>query len=112
MPIDATSGVGGGEWAITNGPSRAEWTTDAVAEGAQSGGDGVSFGSILSAQLGNLQSIQTDAAQAAQALATGQATDPSAAIVAVDRARLAMQMASTIRQKSVEAIQDVLRTQI
>ncbi|MEI2702457.1 MAG: flagellar hook-basal body complex protein FliE [Baekduia sp.] len=113
MPIDGASGIGAGsgEWAITNGPSKAEWTTDQVAEGAASD-SGVSFGSILSSQLANLQTTQTEAAKAAQALATGESTDPSAAIVAVDRARLSMQMASTIRQKSLEAIQDVLRTQI
>jgi flagellar hook-basal body complex protein FliE len=44
-------------------------------------------------------------------LATGQASAEDA-IMALERARLAMQLASTVRTKSVEAIQDLLHTQV
>jgi flagellar hook-basal body complex protein FliE len=67
---------------------------------------------MLSGQLQSLESSQNNAAQAARSIADGTATDPSSAIVAVDRARLAMQLASTVRAKGVEAFQDVMRTQI
>lgn len=111
-PISGAAAGIGSEWAITSNTKGAEWTLDTVAEGAENKTSGASFGSILGAQLQNLQDTQSSAAQAAQALATGEATDPSAAIVAVDRARLAMQMASVIRTKGVEAFQDVFRTQV
>ena len=48
----------------------------------------------------------------AQALATGQATDPTAVVMAVERAQLAMQLASQIRTKAVEAAQDIFHTQV
>ena len=49
---------------------------------------------------------------AAQALATGEATDPTAVVMAVERAQLAMQLASQIRTKAVEAAQDIFHTQV
>ena len=44
--------------------------------------------------------------------ATGQATDPTAVVMAVERAQLAMQLASQIRTKAVEAAQDIFHTQV
>ena len=55
---------------------------------------------------------QNEAASASQALATGQATDPTAVVMAVERAQLAMQLASQIRTKAVEAAQDIFHTQV
>ena len=51
-------------------------------------------------------------AQSAQALATGQASDPSAVVMAVEKARLSMQLASQIRTKAVEAVNDIFHTQV
>ena len=47
-----------------------------------------------------------------QALATGQATDPTSVVMAVERAQLAMQLAAQIRTKAVEAAQDIFHTQV
>ena len=41
-----------------------------------------------------------------------QATDPTAVVMAVERAQLAMQLASQIRTKAVEAAQDIFHTQV
>src|SRR5205807_123409 len=43
---------------------------------------------------------------------TGQASDPSAVVMAVEKARLSMQLASQIRTKAVDAINDVFHTQV
>ena len=51
-------------------------------------------------------------AQASQALATGTATDISAATVAVEKAAIALQLTAAFRNKAVEAYQDVMRMQI
>jgi flagellar hook-basal body complex protein FliE len=67
---------------------------------------------MLANQVQNLQGLQNDAAQQSQALATGQAADPSQVVMAVERARLGMQLASQIRTKLVEAQQDVFHTQV
>jgi flagellar hook-basal body complex protein FliE len=73
---------------------------------------GAGFGDVLGNALSSLTATQTEAAQAAQALATGQASDPTAVVMAVERAQLAMQMASQIRTKAVEAAQDIFHTQV
>jgi flagellar hook-basal body complex protein FliE len=69
-------------------------------------------GSVLTHQLDKLEGVQNDAAKASQDLATGQATDPEAVVMAVERARLSMQLASTLRTKAVEAFTDVFHTQV
>ena len=96
----------------------AEWQVDGVGgiggadavQAPQSGGQ--SFGSMLADQVQSLEGLQSDAAQASQALADGTATDPSAVVMSVERARLAMQLASQLRTKGVEAINDVFHTQV
>jgi flagellar hook-basal body complex protein FliE len=95
-----------------------EWTVglggDAPAGGDAIGGagEGPGFGEALGNQIQRLTELQTEAADASRALATGQATDPTSAVVAVERARLSMQLASQLRTKGVEAINDVFRTQV
>jgi flagellar hook-basal body complex protein FliE len=73
---------------------------------------GASFGSMLGDQLSQLESLQNGAADAARSLADGTAADPTTAVVAVERAQLAMQLASQLRTKGVEALQDVFHTQV
>ena len=106
MPaIDPTvlSGAGGAEWQIGLGPEAAP--TGAPAEPGQ-------FGGVLADKLGELAALQNEAAQGAQALATGQATDPTSVVMAVEKARLSMQLASQIRVKATEALNDILHTQV
>ena len=67
---------------------------------------------MLGKSLQSLADTQTEASDAAQALATGQASDPTAVVMAVERAQLAMQLASQIRTKAVEAAQDIFHTQV
>ena len=101
MPaIDPTTAVGGAEWQITPPDQGAAPT------------DGSGFGSMLSESMRSLGETQTEAAGAARALATGTATDPTSVVLAVERAQLAMQLASQIRTKAVEAAQDIFHTQV
>jgi flagellar hook-basal body complex protein FliE len=67
---------------------------------------------MLTQQLTNLSEMQGDAASASQELATGTAADTSTAVMAIERARLSMQLASQIRTKGVEALTEVLHTTI
>jgi flagellar hook-basal body complex protein FliE len=102
--LGPTQPIGGG----------AEWNIGAIdgtpATGATSGGG--SFASALGDQLNALQKTQNVAADASRSLADGTATDPTQAIVAVERAQLSMQLASQLRTKGVEALQDLLHTQV
>lgn len=107
MPaIDPSMALSGAEWQIA--PIEAPTTgagTDAAAAGT-------GFGGMLGDALGALAQSQAEAASGAQALAAGTAQDPTAVVMAVERARLSMQLASQVRNKLVEAAQDIFHTQI
>jgi flagellar hook-basal body complex protein FliE len=100
MPIDPSFAISGPEWQVGS--------VDAPAQPA-GGGD---FGAMIGQSLKSLQETQDSAAQASTDLATGKATDPTAVVMAVERAQLAMQLASQIRTKAVEAAQTMFQTQV
>jgi len=105
MPIDPTMLARGADWQI--GP------VDGGTQGTQGAtGNAGGFGKFLAGKIGELQATQDTAATSAQALATGQASDPSAVVMAVEKARLSMQLASQVRTKALEAINDVFHTQV
>ena len=52
------------------------------------------------------------ARDASQRARDGQATDPTAVVMAVERAQLSMQLASQLRTKGVEALNDIFHTQV
>ncbi len=107
MPIDPAFSVTGPEWSMP------VMETPAVGAPAAEGPEaGEGFGSVLSSAIGGLTRTQEEAAGAAQALASGTATDPTAVVMAVERAQLSMQLATQIRTKAVESIQDIFHTQV
>jgi flagellar hook-basal body complex protein FliE len=105
MVIGPTRAIGGG----------AEWNVGAL-DGTPTAGPGAAsgpgFGAMLGDQLSSLEKTQTAAADASRSLADGTATDPTQAIVAVERAQLSMQLAAQLRTKGVEALQDIFHTQV
>lgn len=92
----------------TTGP---EWQIQPLEPAARPAG-GSSFGGALGQAIQSLEQSQEQAADAARSLAEGTATDPTQVVLAVERARLSMQLASQIRAKAVEAYQDVFHTQV
>jgi flagellar hook-basal body complex protein FliE len=106
LPIDTSMLTSGSEWNVGS----VDGSAGAGATAPSGGGSG--FGSVLTDQLDKLEGVQNDAAKASKDLATGQATDPEAVVMAVERARLSMQLASTLRTKAVEAFSDVFHTQV
>jgi flagellar hook-basal body complex protein FliE len=104
MPIDPTFLKG-----VTGGP---EWSVGGVDGTPAPAAGGPSFASALGDQLSALEKTQTAAADASRSLADGTATDPTTAIMAVERAQLSMQLASQLRTKGVEALQDIFHTQV
>jgi flagellar hook-basal body complex protein FliE len=105
-PIDPSMSMTGPEWSV--GGVAGVGPVDGAAQGSSGGG----FGGMLSNAISSLEKTQTDAAQASQSLVNGTATDPTQVVMAVERARLSMQMASQIRTKGVEAFQDIFHTQV
>jgi flagellar hook-basal body complex protein FliE len=98
--IDPSMLTSGAEWQIGG--------TQPATGGDTPGG----FGNILGGQISKLTDLQNQAADASRDLATGQATDPTAVVMAVERAQLAMQLAGQLRTKGVEALNDILHTQV
>jgi flagellar hook-basal body complex protein FliE len=86
-------------------------TSNAGVEGA-AGGESGGFGDALTQAISSLEQSQQSASGAAQALATGTASNPESAVVTVEDAQLAMQLASQIRTKAVEAAQQIFQTQV
>lgn len=101
LPIDPSFSTVGPEWSIGS--------IGGATEAAPKGGG---FGGVLGQQLQQLSASQAEATQQAQALATGQAQDPTEVVMAVERARLEMQLATTLRNKGVEVVQELMRTQV
>ena len=101
IPVDPSFAVSGVDWSV----SGVEGVNPAPPE---SGG----FGNMLTKQIGALEKSQTEAAEGARSLAAGTAADPAEVIMSVERARLSMQLASQIRTKAVDAIQDIFHTQV
>jgi flagellar hook-basal body complex protein FliE len=110
IPIDPTFAVRGGQWSVGLGDAAIPGIPGAGgADAAGKAGNG--FGGMLADQVGALEKLQTDAASGSRALAAGHA-DPTEVVMAVERARLGMQLASQIRTKAVEAVQDIFHTQV
>jgi len=107
MPIDPTMLARGAEWKIDLGDA-----APGAGAGAAAPANGNGFGHFLAGKIGELDKLQTDAAQGAQDLATGKAADPTQVVMAVEKARLSMQLASQIRTKGVEALNDIFHTQV
>jgi flagellar hook-basal body complex protein FliE len=81
---------------------------DAVAGAGADGG----FGGTLTNAINSLEQTQMQGTTAAQGLATGQISDPTQAITSVENASLAMDLASQIRTKLVDATQNIFQTQV
>ena len=101
--IDPSLAISGSGWQIGGVGG-----LDATPGTAQPSG----FGGALASSLQSLQDSQTQAAQASVDLATGKADDATSVVMSVERAQLAMQLASTLRTKAVEAAQDIFHTQV
>jgi flagellar hook-basal body complex protein FliE len=96
----SVGGVGGLGSAATGGTNA---TTNA---------NGQNFGDALTQAIGSLETTQANATQASEQLATGQLTDPTQAITAVENASLAMDFASQLRNQIDTAATTLFQTQL
>jgi flagellar hook-basal body complex protein FliE len=78
---------------------------------AKTGGAG-GFGQALAGAIDGLGQSQAAAAQQAQALATGQATDMASVVASVEKASLEVQLATQVRTKATEAFNQIMQMQV
>ena len=114
--IPAISGaigpIGPSEWSVGSVGSLGQDPSAAVNGATGSSGGGSGFSGALTGAINSLEQTQANATTASQQLATGQLTDPTQAITSVENASLAMDLASQIRTKLVNAVDTVFQTQI
>ena len=100
MPVPGISGVSGITPAL---PTSAMQAT--------SGASASSFGGMLTDAIGNLQGLQQTSSQLAVAAVTGDLNDIHAATIASTRAAVTLELVSTVRNKGVEAFNEIMRMQ-
>lgn len=92
----------------TTGFSPSAWPTMPRGPAADGrGGDG--FGATLGRAIKGVNDLQVQAQDATTALASGQAVDMADTLVTVEKANISLQFALSIRNKLLEAYQDVMR---
>lgn len=75
-------------------------------------GDNKNFGEFLTQALGEVNKLQNDSAQASLDLATGKLQDISQVTIATEKATIAMQLTMQVRNKMIDAYQEVMRMQV
>jgi flagellar hook-basal body complex protein FliE len=80
--------------------------------GATTAAPAAGFADLLGRALNQLQSISDTADQKVNALATGQDVELHEVMLAVEAESLAISLATQVRNKAVEAYQEIFRMQI
>ena len=73
---------------------------------------GASFGDMLSGAIGNVNSLQNAAAQQETSFALGKATDIHDVMIAAQKATVALNLTAAVRNKIVDAYQNVMSLQM
>ena len=100
MPVSGISGVSG----ISSAFPIAAATKATTPSGS-------AFGSVLTSAVENLQGLQQTSSQLAVAAVTGDLNDIHAATIASTRAAVTLELVSTVRNKGVEAFNEIMRMQ-
>ena len=81
--------------------------------GVKSAGDaGPSFAETLTQSIEEVNNLQKEADQAIEKLSTGESQNIHGAMLAVNKADMAFRMTMQVRNKIVEAYQEVMRMQV
>ncbi|MGI6537606.1 MAG: flagellar hook-basal body complex protein FliE [Caldicoprobacterales bacterium] len=80
--------------------------------GMEDGKPGVNFGDLLKQELNKVNELQLRAEEANMQLITGEAESIHSVMLAAEEARLALELTVQIRNKLVEAYQEINRIQL
>lgn len=104
MPLPAIS---------TNAITKTALTeTSRVSQAGTSQASSGAFGASLNSALNNLSQMQLSSDQAIQKLAAGQNSDLSQVMIGAEEADISFRVALSMRDKLVEAYQEVMRMQV
>jgi flagellar hook-basal body complex protein FliE len=71
--------------------------------------DSPSFAQMLENAFGQVNALQGHSAQMAQAFAQGRTSDVHSVMIAAEQATMALQLTTQIRNKAVDAYQEIMR---
>ncbi len=108
MPIPAITPSVAGISGLSGSSLGGVGSVQSPSTGSGSGG----FGSMLTDAISSLNQSQNTAASDSVALATGKASDVTSVVSDVEKANLEMQLAVQVRNKAVDAYQEIMRMQI
>jgi flagellar hook-basal body complex protein FliE len=106
MSIDPIAAVGG-----ISGLSGINPLASASAASGANASSGVDFAGILNQGLGNLQALQTKSDGLAVQAATGTLTDVHDYMIASNEASLATELTVAVRNKALDAFNEIMRMQ-
>jgi flagellar hook-basal body complex protein FliE len=73
---------------------------------------GMSFSETVKKAIGSVNTLQSEADEMARKLATGELEDVHQAVLAMNKAKLAFDFTLAVRNKVLEAYQEIMRTQV
>jgi flagellar hook-basal body complex protein FliE len=79
---------------------------------SQEGEKGAGFGEILKDAISTVNSLQKQSDQEIQKLMTGESQDLHTTVIAMQKADLSFQMMMQVRNKIVQAYQEIMRMQV
>jgi flagellar hook-basal body complex protein FliE len=94
-----------------SGVSGASGISGLPAVSSPSGTSGSGFSNLLTSAVHNLQSAQSTSDSLAVKAVTGDLSDIHAATIAATRAQVTLELVATVRNKGVEAFNDIMRMQ-
>lgn len=110
MPIDAVNGVTTN--AMTNALTSVSGTSSDVAGTAGAAStDGSGFAASLGNAVDGLQALQSDSKTLALKAVTGNLDDIHDATIAATRAQVTLELVSAVRNKGVDAFNEIMRMQ-
>ncbi len=105
--INATAGAG---WPGVSGPGGGSGLTSGPAAGQ--GAAGAAFRDVLGQVFADANQQQLEAQRLNEQLVTGRIQDVSQVVLAAQKAELSLQLAIQIRNKLLEAYQEIMRMQV
>ena len=85
------------------------FAADKTSADTDTAASGPSFGQMLQSALGQVSGLQDHAGQMATAFAQGKTGDIHSVMIASEQATMALQLTTQIRNKAVDAYQEVMR---
>ncbi|HHY92282.1 MAG TPA: flagellar hook-basal body complex protein FliE [Firmicutes bacterium] len=94
------------------GVTNATWPLQPVGEALNHAGPGMSFGQVLGEYLQEVNQLQLDAVDKTRQLVAGEDIELHQVMLAAQKAEIALELTQTVRNKVVEAYQEIMRMQV